>query len=458
MVVLSTAVLSSLYLPGDGHTDVAIAAFAIFAVAGQRLFGRRERFLLLLAAGLTALAWTAASDPLALYFRALEQAVFLAAFMILLALLREGAVTSPSVLAVGAYLTRQPPSRRYLSIAVGGHVLSLLLNFGALNLLGPLIMRGIAARTTDPRVARVRLERQISALMRGFALMVIWSPTAITQALIFAVIPAADHGRMIAIGLAVVVAAGAVGWAWDGVTGMRARRLIPASARPQYVAGEPVPAGAFRDFAVICTTLALTTVLIMNLSDVATVPALMLAAPLITGLWLVRQTSGLPDRLRQLRARLAAIALGSVPQGSPEAFTLSCAGYSGIVAAGMIDPEQFARTVDLSRWSGPGFYAAAMLLPLAFSNIGLPPMITTTFLGTLLVAVPGLDFDPTLLAMAFCVGWALNLTGSPFGVSAVILSRVAGVPAPVLTWRWNGVYTASVAVVSLLILALAPRA
>ncbi|MCZ6455518.1 MAG: hypothetical protein O6909_14870, partial [Alphaproteobacteria bacterium] len=72
-----------------------------------------------MAIGLTVAATQLPVDLPLLAERALNQASFLAAFMILLALLRDGAVTSDAVLGVGRYLTRQPPGRRYAAITVG---------------------------------------------------------------------------------------------------------------------------------------------------------------------------------------------------------------------------------------------------------------------------------------------------------------------------------------------------
>ena len=453
MIALCAAVLMSLYTVHDWPTALAFVAFAIFVIAGHRLYGRREQFLLVLAAGLTiAVAfWTQGATGLLL--SAFERAVFLAAFMILLALLREGAVTSPSVLQVGAYLTRQRPGRRYLSIHLGGHLLAILLNFGALNLLGPLIMRGIKAGAVDPRIAEIRLQRQISALSRGFSWMVAWSPTTITQALVFAVVPGIDPVRMITLGLVLVALTTLAGWALDRRVGIRARRAIPPAARPQSGGGDGFPGQAFLLFSIVCLCLAGTTAAIILVAGVTTIPALMLAAPAVTVAWIVMQNAGRTDRTARLLDRLKSVAGKSMPLGSPEAVTLASAGYCGICAAGLVEPHWFAEFFGLAGWHAFAIYAAAMLVPPALSNIGLPPMMVVTFFGTLLSALPGLDFDPTLLGMAFCVGWALNLTGSPFGVSAIILTRITGVPGRRLTWRWNGWFSLVSFAISSLVLA-----
>lgn len=441
MIVLSTSMLGSLYSDRGWLLTLACAAFVAFVLASTRLHGRREQFLIVVSISLTLAVWYRVSDAPLLLQSALERAVFLAAFMILLALLREGAVTSPAVLEVGTYLTRQPPSRRYLSIHFGGHLLAIILNFGALNLLGPLIMRGIDSSTADARVATIRKERQISALLRGFAWMVAWSPTAITQALVFAIVPNVDPVRMLVIGLTLVFLTTLAGWSFDWVTGLKARRVIPASARPQFDGSEQFPRKSFLNFLAICFCLAGATGAVIVLFGVTTVPALMLVAPAVTGFWIVKQNLHEPDWPRRVASRVKTIAGYSMPLGSPEAVTLACAGYCGICAAGLVDANWFAAQFSLAQWNDLAIYAAAMLLPAILSNIGLPPLMVITFIGTLLSALPGLDYDPTLLAMAFCVGWALNLTGSPFGVSAVIMARITRVPGRDLTWRWNGLYS-----------------
>lgn len=456
MIVLSASMLGSLYFDHGWLLPLACAALVCFILVSTRLHGRREKFLIAVSICLTLAVWFRTPDASHLLQSAMERGVFLAAFMILLALLREGAVTSPAVLEVGTYLTRQPPSRRYLSIHLGGHLLAIILNFGALNLLGPLIMRGIDSSTADTRIADIRKERQISALLRGFAWMVAWSPTAITQALVFAIVPGVEPVRMLIIGLTLVLLTSLAGWGFDWLTGLKARRVIPAAARPQFDGSEPFPRRSFLNFLAICFCLAGATAAIILLFGVTTVPALMLVAPIVTGFWIVKQNLREPDWPRRVASRIKTIAACSMPLGSPEAVTLACAGYCGICAAGLVDATWFAGQFSLAQWNDLAIYAAAMLLPAILSNIGLPPLMVITFIGTLLSGLPGLDYDPTLLAMAFCVGWALNLTGSPFGVSAVIMARITNVPGRDLAWRWNGLYSiATFAISSAVLIAFA---
>jgi hypothetical protein len=105
-----------------------------FCVVGQEFFGRRERLLLGVSPGLTLLEFWRDAGAARTALSALDRAAFLAAFMLLLGVLRAAAQTSPAVLACGTHLTRQPPRRRYVSVALGAHMLGTMLNMGALSL------------------------------------------------------------------------------------------------------------------------------------------------------------------------------------------------------------------------------------------------------------------------------------------------------------------------------------
>ena len=121
-------------------TDVRGFELASYSVAGilyilcWRLIGLREIYLLSICAGLTALAFFLFDMPFAVYEAAFAQASFLMAFLLLLALLHEAAMTSKAISACGHYLTKQPPKRRYLAIFSGTNLMSVLFNLGIVSL------------------------------------------------------------------------------------------------------------------------------------------------------------------------------------------------------------------------------------------------------------------------------------------------------------------------------------
>lgn len=441
---LSIAELARLYGAGTWAGMTSGGFLLAFIAFGQPLFGLRERYLLGLGIAVTLAAAWLSPDFGGLVFEAVDRATFLAAFMVLLALLRDGAVTSNAVLAFGRYLTRQPPARRYVAIQSGGHALGIVLNFGALSLLGPLIQRGLreGADASESHLLAIRERRQMSALARGFSWIIVWSPTAVSQALIPTVIAGVDHGRMVMLGLGVAVAVLIAGWLEDGVRGVFARRALSAAGHGRPVAHPPpFPARDVARFAAVCLSLATASAAVMLATGVPTIAALMLVAPVVTAVWVWLQNRPNAGGGAATRARLRGILCDSVPRGSPEALTLSVAGYIGIVAAGLADARAVADAIGLA--SMPAWticLAAAAIVPLA-SNLAMPPILVVTFLGSLYSALPDPPVEPTVIALSFALGWALNLTASPFGATGLILARITGIPATVITWRWNGTFT-----------------
>ena len=125
----------------------------------------------------------------------------------------------------------------------------------------------------------------------------------------------------------------------------------------------------------------------------------------------------------------------------PEALTLSTGGYCGLMLAGLLDPASVGAWLQLDRLPAEAIYLLAVAIVPLLSNLAVPPIMTATFFGSLLIGIPGLNLDPTMLGFAFVMGWCLNLTGSPFGATALVLGRATNIGGTVLTWHWNGPFT-----------------
>ena len=420
-----------------------------FAI-GLHLIGWRERGLLAAALAITGAALLTHPAPAAAVEQSLQRAAFLAAFMILLALLRVGAGGSSAVLALGDYLTRQPPGRRYLAIHAGSHVLGVLLNFGTLSLFGPLIVRGVeATRADEPAAAAVREQRQLSALIRGFSWVIAWSPTAVTQALIPVVILGADPLAVAGMGAAVAVAMLPLGWLNDRFVGRRARRrlarngVLPAGIRREF------PRAAALRFSLVCLTLVGGCTLTVLATGVTVIVALMLVAPLVTLAWLrvqaraARRAGKGSAEGGSLVLRIREVATVSIPRSMPEALTLATGGYCGLMLAGLLEPARVGAWLQLDRLPMPAIYLLAVAVVPLLSHLAAPPILVVTFFGSVLIGNPALGIDPTLLGFAFVMGWCLNLTGSPFGTAVLVLGRATGVRGTTLSWRWNGLFIVS---------------
>lgn len=244
-----------------------------------------EKVLVTLAFVAIIFALVLSQAPLELFERAGLQAAFLTAFMVLLTLLRDGAVTSSSVLKLGQYLTSRSPGRRYLAIHCGGHLLGMVLNFGALTLLGPLIQRGArSVEAGNEALTRWREQRQISALMRGFSWAVAWSPATVSMAITVSVVKGTNLLLVCLYGSSTVFGALLIRWLLDRNTGRQVRAALPDINRLSTKPNTPdsFPSASVRSLGVVCLTLFLVSIFTMMLSQSRIVPALMLASPLVT--------------------------------------------------------------------------------------------------------------------------------------------------------------------------------
>tara|TARA_R110002072_G_scaffold11431_35_gene51746 strand:- start:845 stop:2335 length:1491 start_codon:yes stop_codon:yes gene_type:complete len=428
----------------------------LFIVLGQGRVHLRERFLLTVALGVALAAFLLPAgagpgagvatrfDPAELVLGGLSRAGYLASFMILLSLLQVGAGLSPSVLALGRYLTNQPPGRRYIALHLGGHFFGVLLNFGAISLLAPMIQRGVRSQSADDPALRAayRERRQLSALARGFSWFNIWAPTSIAQAVVLTTVVGSQALPIALAGGFVAFLLLWVGWGVDRQTGRQARAALAQEGHaPPVLDAQAFPFDALVRFLGVALALVSGGLALAYGFSLPLVTAVMIMALPLTVGWIVLLYAARPGGMGQIAAKLKDLYLRSAPAGSPEAMTLASAGFIGLVGAGLVDGGQLAQAVGLSQLPPTLIYiAVAGLLPLA-SCLGLPPMLMVTFLGSLLTGLDSLPLDPTLLGLAFLCGWSLNLTGSPFGATSLVLGRVTGVPGTTFAWRWNGIFT-----------------
>ncbi|OED35556.1 hypothetical protein AB833_30565 [Chromatiales bacterium (ex Bugula neritina AB1)] len=434
--------LIHLHLQVKSSGLASISALALVLVLALPKLALREKVLVSLAFLSTLFALLLSDSPCDLLERAGLQAAFLTAFMVLLSLLRDGAVTSGSVLNLGKFLTSRSPGRRYLAIHCGGQLLGMVLNFGALTLLGPLIQRGArSVETANETLANWREQRQLSALMRGFSWTVAWSPATVSMAITVSVVDGANLLIVCSYGLTAAAGSLLIGWLLDRYTGNQAQAALTHVKRPAVEIQGNFPWASARRLALVCLALFGFSILAIVANQSATVPALMLASPLVTVVWLAVQHKKVVAGSGTIFQRLRSIAGKSVPAGVPEAITLASAGYIGVIVVALIDPLWFAGKTGITSVAEPWLYVHVMALVPLLSNLAMPPILTVTVMGGLYSTLPFAGIDPNLLACSLSWGWALNLTASPFGGVPLILGRITGIPSTRLSWHWNGLFS-----------------
>lgn len=411
--------------------DVASAVMLAVIVLALRRLTLREVYLIGASAVLSALVMMTQPDPTTLLQGALDQGTFLMAFIILLSMLQATATRSPSVAIVGEYLTRQPPGRRYLALNGGTSFLAVLFNVGVVSFLVPLIQRGIHRAAPGDPLNSIREQRQISALLRGFAWSVTWSPTAFAPLIVADLLPGVERGAWIGYGFALFVCLMFVGWLEDRV---KFRRYQPKGVRT-LMAFPRTP--ALRFAATTLWFLALVLIFVWAFDESA-VFGVLAACPLMVIGWLAAQ-EGFPaaDAIRTLPSRLRHIIATDLPSSVNVAITLAASGFIGRAAAGLTPAAEVAQALGLADL--PDWWLLALLPPFLtlFSLLALSPTMMAVFMGSFFAALPVLPADPTLIAFSISCGWALSMTFSPFATVVLIVSRGSGIPALTLTWGWS---------------------
>ena len=413
--------------------------FALFLIVGAGRLRLRERYLMLLSVLAALAAISVLDDPLPLLGTAAIRSAYLAAFFLMLTLLRDGATTSTSVLSVGRWLTAQPPGRRYWALAWGGHILGVVMNFGALILLVPLVQRGGRddIGTVPAEIQSIREQRQLNALARGFSWFIAWAPTSIAQVVVVSVVAGASALSVATMGAVIAASVVAAGWLDDRMTGRLMRRRLGGSAPPAAETTPPPMPALLRLFSVYGTLVILSAAIAIALGT-GIVNGVVLASAPLTVLWIAMQKRAGRGDARSLSARLRDMATKTLPDCSPEAATLAMAGFIGTVLAAIVPPEALQAIFDLFGDRATLLYISLTATVVLASMIAMPPMLSVTFLGAAVSLAGEADLNPDLLALSLVLGWAINLTGSPFGATNLILSRLAGVGGARLAFYRNG--------------------
>jgi hypothetical protein len=439
LLALMAAELAVLFT-GSTAAEAAGAVLVLgVPLVGWRRLRLREGYLLGLCGILLALALAYDPDPWGLALRGLDRAAFLAAFILLMGLLREGGITSPAVLTCGTYVTQQPPQWRFLAVFLGSHFFSVLINLGSLSLLAPIIQRGVRGDTLKreelDEIALVRERRQLTALLRGFAWFLVWAPTAVTQAVLPTLVPGVDTGRLLATGLCLALIMLLVSWAEDALRWWPLRRRLRSSGRLPQRLSLPFPGAALLRLGAVSALLFGLSLLFALWGQVLLVAGVMLAAPVVLLVWVFFQQPA--PRPAATLHRLGDVVLHGLPSFHREAVALAAAGFIGTVAAALVPAAAVAEALSVAEMPGWIFLALLSLVVWVGGLVALSPITTAVFLGSLVAELGALPVDATSVVLAIAAGTALCTVGAPFASGTLMLARASGYSGVELTLKWN---------------------
>jgi hypothetical protein len=427
------------HVPGAGNVaGIAILLFLLLQFPKQHRYAQ-VLFLALLAIGMIGVVM--AADPLALFLASWRRGASYAAFFLALTTLRDAAETSPLVRRCGQHLVAQPPGRRYAALTAGGHVFGITLSYGAIELLGAMVMRAntleAAGGSSDVRAIRTR--RMLLAINRGFCVMNCWSPLNIMTAVVSTAVPAAPMRLLLPIAFVVSVGMAALGWVEDRFSGTRL--LTRGGARPATVDRWTIH---LRIVALVLSVMLLAE-FAAALFAISLVAGVTMIVPLVAAGWLIvqswrfagRNRGRLPGLLRRRAERF----LLRVPGLRSEATVLAGSGFMGVAAGNVLPSTGIAPLI-----AGLPGMAIPLLVPvllIATGQIGLNPVAVVALIGAAIPDAAALGVPPAVLAFSCMLGWGLGVAMTPMSSSAIITARWAGVSPWTITTRWNALFTGS---------------
>lgn len=413
--------------------DLAAIGVVLFVAAAiPRIDWSRIAFTV---AGLALFIWALMSRPdwLAMTQSALSSAAFIAAFFTALTWLRNASASSPGIEVCGQFLAEQPPGRRYAALTVGGHLFALVLNYGAISLLGNLA-EASARREPNEEIRNHRIRRMLLAIQRGFVSTLPWSPLTFAVAISTSLVPGASWADTVGYCLVSALILAGIGWALDTI--FKPRLSIPRPPRRK-------PDGTWASMLPLLTLLALLVASVGALqiaTGIRAVGVVMVVVPVISALWLVLQNLG--DRpVAKTFSRTAQYLVCDLPGYRSELVLLTMAGFIGTLGAGLLGPIFAASGNDLSMLPGWLVLVALIWIIPITGQIGMNPILSVSLIAPLLPKASAMGVTPAAVTTALTAGWALSGASSPFTATTLLVGSIGRVSAVRVGLVWNGVYT-----------------
>lgn len=392
---------------------------------------RRIFVLLAVILSLLNVAWNA--DWRATLVSAFLNAGFILAFFSALTTLKYAAASSPAIRRCGRFLAQQPPGRRYLALTIGGQLFGLLLNYGAIQLLGGMSLVNVSKEPNE-EIRRHRTRRMLLAIQRGFISILPWSPFSFAILISTTLVPGASWKQAALPGLVSGAILVGLGWLLDQL--FKPRLTTPVPTRPAVQESW----WSLTPLLFLLLLLALILGLLHLLSDVRIPVLVMLVTPLLSIAWIALQTAR-RNPLRQIVRRVNNYVTVQLASFRGETVLLMMAGYLGTVASPLLAAGMQQLGIDLTIMPAWAVLVAIIwLIPLA-GQLGMNPILVAALIAPVLPDAATLGVTPSAIVTALTAGWILSGVSSPFTATTLLVGNFAGVSSAHVGQRWNGVFT-----------------
>ncbi|MGB8623849.1 MAG: hypothetical protein WCD16_13625 [Paracoccaceae bacterium] len=434
LLAIMLLVIADTWSGGGGLPGLAAGWLA---AALLMLFSARVRWtrVIFVAVGfaLAAAAFMFRADWLGSIEVALRRAAFISAFFTALTSLRNAADSSPAIQVCGRFLAQQPPGRRYAALTLGGQLFALLLNYGAIALLGSLAAAN-ARQEQNAEIRAHRIRRMLLAIQRGFVSTLPWSPLAFAMAISTSLVPGATWGKAIVPCLVSGAILAGLGWALDTLFKPRLSTPAPARARPE------------GSWASLLPLLGLLAVLIASvgslhlLTGIGAVGVVMVIVPIISTVWVAIQANP-GTRLGAVGRRAASYLTEDLPGYRSELVLLMMAGFIGSLGASLLVPVVAASGMNLTLVPAPVVLVALVWIIPITGQLGMNPILSVSLIAPVLPHAAAMGVSPSDIVVAITAGWALSGASSPYTATTLLIGTFGRISALHVGIRWNGVYT-----------------
>ncbi len=332
--------------------------------------------------------------------------------------LQPPATQSPALRAARGRIVNQPPGRRFMALSLGVHGMGAILNLAGLGLLATVIQRS----------GDIRLRRRLTvALIQGFTSAACWSPFTVGMVVVLIALPTLTWRDVVGLGAVCALAI---------ILGGLGADYLFHRAQPEAATAPPPPISAaerWRALAIL-GSLAGTNLVLIESAGISIPVALGMVGPVYGLVWYALMT-GHPSAWMRRGREMAGQVMAQLSTLRGEVLVFVAANIFGLGVAAILPAEALGAAVDeLIPW--PDAKLAAIIgLFLLCGMAGLHPVVVVIFL-TAVLPPAALGLDVRILGVTYLATWGMSSMVSPFSATTLYMSRLTGVPAHVIAWRW----------------------
>lgn len=315
------------------------------------------------------------------------------------------------------------PTLLYPSYLLSTLTISSILSFGMLTLVCGSLERHLQHGGYSETQRREGRRGVMVTALRGFALVPLLAPTSVAVAILTRELPGLSWQALLPFGLLAALLLLLIGWPLEN----RRLRQLSRTESGDTPAPPPQPLRSLLLGSLLGIVLI---ALLAVFTPLSATQAAMLLVPLAVLGMLRTQGEGLGAIHSQVRDTLAGM--------RNETFIFACSAVLGGLVAALVPVDALVVHVGTSPLALFGLGSAGMLAVIALALLGVAPIISLNLCAALLAQLAAQGVAVMQPAVALLAGFSLAMLLSPYGPSALMLARHAGLSPWRIAFGWNG--------------------